>query len=60
MIGICQRMTRSQQKGYYSRLFPLPAEPLAKSEEETLIKLGEAMRYDVEREGTLTPRVGYT
>jgi len=53
-------MTRSPPKGYYSRLFPMPAEPLAKSEEETLIKLGEAMRYDVEREGTLTPRVGYT
>ena len=38
----------------------MPAEPLGKSEEEKLAKLGEAMRYDVEREGTLTPRVGYT
>jgi len=38
----------------------MPAEPIAKNDEETLIKLGEAMRYDVEREGTLTPRVGYT
>jgi hypothetical protein len=54
------RMTRSQLKGYYSRLFQMPGEPLGKDQEEKLIKLGEAMRYDVEREGTLTPRVGYT
>jgi len=53
-------MTRSQPKGYYSRLFPVPTRPLANSNEEKLIKLGEAMRYDIEREGTLTPRVGYT
>jgi hypothetical protein len=38
----------------------MPAEPLGKKEEEKLAKLGEAMRYDVEREGRLTPRVGYT
>ena len=25
-----------------------------------MIELGKAMRYEVEREGTLTPRVGYT
>ncbi len=49
-----------QPKGYYSRLFPVPTRPLANSDEEKLIKLGEAMRYNVEREGTLTPRVGYT
>ena len=54
------RMTHSQPKGYYTRLFRPPAEPLGKSEEEKLTRLGEAMRYDVEREGTLTPRVGYT
>src|SRR5438552_7304078 len=53
-------MPGSQLNGYYSRLFPSPAEPLAKSQEENLINLGEAMRYDIEREGTLTPRVGYT
>src|SRR6266566_7866801 len=53
-------MTPSQRKGYYFRLFRMPAKPVAKSDEEKLIKLGEAMRYDVEREGTLTPRVGYT
>ena len=53
-------MPGSQPNGYYSRLFPSPAEPLAKSQEENLINLGEAMRYSVEREGTLTPRVGYT
>ena len=38
----------------------MPGEPLGKDQEEKLIRLGEAMRYDVEREGTLTPRVGYT
>jgi hypothetical protein len=53
-------MSPSQPKGYYSRLFQTPAEPLEKDQEEKLAKLGEAMRYDVEREGTLTPRVGYT
>jgi hypothetical protein len=53
-------MIRSSPKGYYSRLFQTPAEPLGKREEEKLGALGEAMRYDVEREGTLTPRVGYT
>ena len=53
-------MTVLQPKGYYSRLFPTPARPLSTSDETKLIKLGEAMRYDVEREGTLTPRVGYT
>jgi hypothetical protein len=52
-------MTVLQPKGYYSRLFPHPTRPLAESDEK-LIKLGEAMRYSVEREGTLTPRVGYT
>ena len=60
MIDVCTRTARSQPKDYYSRLFQLPAEPLAKSEEEKLIQLGNAMRYDIEREGTLTPRVGYT
>jgi hypothetical protein len=38
----------------------MPARPITRSEEEQLIKLGEAMRYDIERHGTLTPRVGYT
>ncbi len=53
-------MTLLQPKGFYSRLFPVPTRPLVTSEEEKLIELGEAMRYSVEREGTLTPRVGYT
>jgi hypothetical protein len=53
-------MSRLPPKGYYSRLFQMPAKPLGTGEEEKLVKLGEAMRYDVEREGTLTPRVGYT
>jgi hypothetical protein len=53
-------MTLLQPNEYYSRLFQTPAEPLGTGEEEKLIRLGEAMRYDVQREGTLTPRVGYT
>jgi hypothetical protein len=53
-------MTRSQPKGYYSRLFGRPAKPITESQEEKLVELGHAMRYEVEREGTLTPRVGYT
>ena len=60
MIDVCTRTARSQPKGHYSRLFEPPAEPLSRSQEEGLIKLGGAMRYDIEREGTLTPRVGYT
>jgi Animal haem peroxidase len=47
-------------KEFYCRLFPAPAKPIDKDGEEKLIKLGEAMRYNIEREGTLTPRVGYT
>jgi hypothetical protein len=33
---------------------------MVRGDEEKLVKLGDAMRYNVEREGTLTPRVGYT
>jgi hypothetical protein len=50
----------AEPKGYYSRLFPKPAHPIARDEEEALIGLGNAMRYDVEREGTHTPRIGFT
>lgn len=50
----------AEPKGFYSRLFPKPANPIAKDDEEKLIELGNAMRYEVEREGTLTPRIGYT
>src|SRR5438094_747373 len=53
-------MMALQAKGHYSRLFPAATRSIANSDEERLIKLGDAMRYDVEREGTLTPRVGYT
>lgn len=53
-------MTSSRPTGYYSRLFQEPSEPVAPEQENGLIKLGQAMRYDIEREGTLTPRVGYT
>src|SRR5437667_12513854 len=55
-----ERASEVQPKGYYSRLFPISAVHPVKNQEEKLIKLGSAMRYDVEREGTLTPRVGYT
>lgn len=51
---------RAEPKGYYSRLFPKPANPIAREQEEALIELGNAMRYDIEREGTHTPRVGFT
>jgi hypothetical protein len=54
------RAVRAEPKGYYSRLFPKPTNPLTRHDEEKLIELGSAMRYGVEREGTLTPRVGYT
>ncbi len=57
---ICLRTNGSQPKGYYSRLFRPHVERVPNGQEEKLIKLGSAMRYDIEREGTLTPRVGYT
>ena len=60
MIDICEGMACSQAKGCYSRLFRPPVEPVANGQQEKLIKLGSAMRYNIEREGTLTPRVGYT
>jgi hypothetical protein len=53
-------MTHSQPKEFYTRLFNPPVEPLETNQEEKLVRLGDAMRYDLEREGTLTPRVGYT
>ena len=52
--------TRSEPQGYYSRLFGKPAEPIGRAAESKLVELGSSMRYGVEREGTLTPRVGYT
>ena len=51
---------RSEPRGYYSRLFGRPAEPIGRKAENELVELGKSMRYGVEREGTLTPRVGYT
>lgn len=50
----------TQPKGYYSRLFAEPAEPIGRDREGRLLELGNAMRYEEEREGTLTPRVGFT
>src|SRR5687767_4457025 len=54
------RTMRAEPKGSYSRLFAKPAHPIARDQEEGLIALGRAMRYTVEREGTHTPRVGFT
>jgi Animal haem peroxidase len=54
------RENHSAPKGYYSRLFGPPAQPITSDEEFKLVELGSAMRYGREREGTLTPRVGYT
>jgi Animal haem peroxidase len=54
------RMSNSVPKGYYSRLFEKPAHPVTADGEAALIDLGSAMRYEEEREGTLTPRIGYT
>jgi hypothetical protein len=50
----------AEPKGHYSRLFTKPARPIPRDQEDKLIELGKAMHYEVEREGTLTPRVGYT
>ncbi len=54
------QLTRSEPRGYYSRLFGKPAEPIVRSQEAKLVELGSSMRYEIGREGTLTPRVGYT
>jgi Animal haem peroxidase len=60
--GVCSHagMRQATAKGHYSRLFGKPAEPLGAGEEFKLVELGTAMRYGKEREGTLTPRIGYT
>jgi heme peroxidase len=52
--------TQTEQRGHYTRLFARAARPVARDQEKKLIELGRAMRYEAEREGTLTPRVGYT
>ena len=54
------RAVRAEPKGHYSRLFGKPANPIPREHEGKLVALGNAMRYDVEREGTHTPRVGFT
>jgi hypothetical protein len=54
------QMMRAGAKGYYSRLFRPPTSPISTDEEFKLVELGNAMRYGREREGTLTPRIGYT
>jgi hypothetical protein len=53
-------ITRSEPGGYYSRLFGKPAGPIPRSQEAKLVELGSSMRYEMEREGTLTPRMGFT
>lgn len=60
MAPACGSTFDGDAEAHYSRLFDPPAQPLAANEEERLIRLGRSMRYTVEREGTLTPRVGYT
>jgi len=54
------RTMRAEPKGHYARLFAKPAHPITADEEAKLIELGSSMHYEVEREGTLTPRIGYT
>jgi hypothetical protein len=54
------RALLAEPRGFFSRLFAEPAHPIARDEEQGLIALAKAMRYTVEREGTLTPRVGFT
>ena len=51
---------RATPKGCYTRLFEKPAQPISPDEEAKLIELGNSMRYEEEREGALTPRIGYT
>lgn len=60
--GTCShaRTIEAAAKGHYSRLFAPPSEPLPPDDEFKLVELGTAMRYGKEREGNLTPRVGYT
>ena len=61
-IAACShaRVAPAEPKGYYSRLFDKPSRALDDVDESGLIALGRAMRYSVEKEGTLTPRIGYT
>ena len=54
------RVASAEPKGCYSRLFDKPSHRDNGGDESGLIALGRAMRYGVEREGTLTPRIGYT
>jgi len=60
--GTCShaRTIETAPKGYYCRLFAPPSEAISPGNEYKLVELGNAMRYLEEREGTLTPRVGYT
>lgn len=53
-------LSQPQPRGCYSRLFARPARPLLRDDEEKLIELGMSMRYQVDRDGTLSPRAGYT
>jgi hypothetical protein len=52
--------TGSTPRGHYCRLFGEPGRPIGKDDESKLIELGSAMRYEREREGDLTPRIGFT
>jgi hypothetical protein len=55
-----EKRNSAKAKGFFSRLFPPPANPHLSADEEKLIRLGQSMRYTIEREGTHTPRVGFT
>ena len=54
------RTIQATPRGYYTRLFGKTAHPIGVDDEAKLVELGNAMRYEIEREGTLTPRIGFT
>jgi hypothetical protein len=60
MTTCSHSIATAEPKGVYSRMFPAASEPLLGRDEEKLFALGDSMRYASEREGTLTPRAGYT
>ena len=61
-VSVCShaRTIQAAPKGYYTRLFGRTAQPIGVDDEAKLVELGNAMRYEIEREGTLTPRIGFT
>ena len=49
-----------RESSTFGRLFGPATNSVTSADEEKLIKLGQSMRDEEEREGTLTPRTGYT